>query len=172
MLSGERGMKTVRDILAWICGLAVFAAASYSGIVAGKMRVVFDVLCDGPLPLSSGVFLSFPLHGYIGLGLVLGGVLVWATSRTEPPWASIPIAFFVGLLVLVYLSVFCVSMLRPVGVLISGINAHVTNAVEQAESTVPSESTPSSEAMPGASSEELTSGGKRTRMSWQWGTNR
>lgn len=144
-------MKLIRDILAWVCGVAVFATATFSGIFSEKMRVVYYDLSRGGLPLSSRMFLSFPLHGYIGLGLILGGILVWAINKTEPPWASFPITAVVGFLVLAYLGLFSASLLRPFFITVSGLDLNETNAVEQAESTAPSESNTTSNVMPSAS---------------------
>ena len=113
-LFDQNDIKTLRNILACVCGLAVLSVAIYSSVTAGKMRVVLSELGGDALPLQSRIFLSVPSFLYVLFGLVIGAILAWSTCKAEPPWASLPIAALTIVFLFAYLGIFSFSLLKPI----------------------------------------------------------
>jgi hypothetical protein len=111
-------MKTTKQILAVLSGMAMLAVVIFSAVITSKMRYILADLGDVAVPVPSQAFLSIPAWAFICIGIACAvgvGFFIW---RLRHSWLAVP-AFLVTLVIcFLYLGVLSVNLRAAIGGLI------------------------------------------------------
>ena len=111
-------MKTTKQILAVLSGMAMLAVVIFSAVITSKMRYILADLGDVAVPVPSQFFLSIPVWAFICVGVACAigvGFFIW---RLRHSWLAVPVFLLTLVLSFLYLGVLSVNLRAAIGGLI------------------------------------------------------
>ena len=96
----------------------MLGVASYSAMISVKMQIILVDLGDVALPGITQMFFRIPSLLYLSIGAVVGCMLAWSIWKTSHVWQPVLITTVTAIFLFLYLGVFSMAMLKPIGGLI------------------------------------------------------